>query len=184
MLGSKLLNSWHFWNNKSVFLQILHHSSLSWDITSFYFFSWNCMYFQQKEHIKVQIRWNFKWAIKSVKFCTLMGSSCPNNKVSAKKVQKSYLSWHWRVMQSLKQNWLLVSNMTWGIRWVFTKPLKSLEILPRWARFSQVCKVWAKKKKKNTVELSFVTLNSGAKFEYPEFVNFNASTGKSEKLHF
>ena len=148
MLGSKLLNSWHFWNNKSVFLQILHHSSLSWDITSFYFFSWNCMYFQQKEHIKVQIRWNFKWAIKSVKFCTLMGSSCPNNKVSAKKVQKSYLSWHWRVMQSLKQNWLLVSNMTWGIRWVFTKPLKSLEILPRWARFSQVCKVWAKKKKK------------------------------------
>ena len=50
-------------------------------------------------------------------------------------------------MQSLKQNWLLVSNMTWGIRWVFTKPLKSLDILPRWARFSQVYKVWANKKK-------------------------------------
>ena len=36
-------------------------------------------------------------------------------KVSAKKILKSYLSWHWRVMQSLKKNWLLVSNMTWAI---------------------------------------------------------------------
>ena len=24
------------------------------------------------------------------------------------KVQKSYISWHWRLMQSLKKNWLLV----------------------------------------------------------------------------
>ena len=28
------------------------------------------------------------------------------------KVQKSYVSWHWRVMQSLKKNWLLVPKMT------------------------------------------------------------------------
>ena len=27
--------------------------------------------------------------------------------VAARKVQKSYISWHWRVMQSLKKNWLL-----------------------------------------------------------------------------
>ena len=33
-------------------------------------------------------------------------------KVSAKKVQKSYLSWHWRVIQILNKNWLVVSNMT------------------------------------------------------------------------
>ena len=26
--------------------------------------------------------------------------------VSSKKLQKSYLSWHWRVIQSLKKNWL------------------------------------------------------------------------------
>ena len=31
------------------------------------------------------------------------------------KVQKSYVSWHWRVMLSLKKNWLLVPKMTWGI---------------------------------------------------------------------
>ena len=33
----------------------------------------------------------------------LLSKSCT---VSAKKVQKSYLSWHWRVMQSLEKNWL------------------------------------------------------------------------------
>ena len=57
-LGQNSPNSCHFWNNKSVFLQILHHSSVSWDITPLYFFSWNFIYFQQKEPIKVQIWWN------------------------------------------------------------------------------------------------------------------------------
>ena len=72
-------NSCHFWNNKSVFLQILRHSSVSWDITSLYFFSWNSIYFQLKEPIKVQIWWNFTWAVESLKFCTLMGFFCRNH---------------------------------------------------------------------------------------------------------
>ena len=46
-------NSCHFWNNKSVFLQILHHFSVSWDIAPLNFSSWNFIYFQQKEPIKV-----------------------------------------------------------------------------------------------------------------------------------
>ena len=73
-------NSCHFWNNKSVFLQILHQSSVSWDITPLYFFSLNFIYFQQKEPIKVQIRWNFTWAVEIIlKFCTLMSSFCKNH---------------------------------------------------------------------------------------------------------
>ena len=32
-------------------------------------------------------------------------------KVSAKKVQKSNLTWEWRVMQSLKKNWLVVMGI-------------------------------------------------------------------------
>ena len=48
-------NSCHFWNNKLVFLQILHYSSLPSDITALYFFSGNSIYFQQKEPLKVQI---------------------------------------------------------------------------------------------------------------------------------
>ena len=44
----------HFPSNKSVFLQILHHYSMSWKITPLYFFSSN-IYFLQKEPIKVKI---------------------------------------------------------------------------------------------------------------------------------
>ena len=72
-------NCCHFWNNKSVFLQILYHSSVSWDITPLDVFSWNFIYFQQKDLIKVQIYWNFIWAVKSLKFCILMGSFCKNH---------------------------------------------------------------------------------------------------------
>ena len=36
---------------------------------------------------------------------------CKSYKISAKKVQKSYLSWQWKVMQSLKENWVEVSNL-------------------------------------------------------------------------
>ena len=77
--GQNSPNSCHFWNNKSVFLQILHHSSVSWDITPLYFFSWNFIYFQKKEPIKVQIWWNFMRVVESLKFSTLMGSFCANH---------------------------------------------------------------------------------------------------------
>ena len=48
-------SSCHFPKHKSVFLQILHDSSLSWNITPLYFFSSKIIYFVQKEHIKVHI---------------------------------------------------------------------------------------------------------------------------------
>ena len=44
----------HAWNFKSVFLKTLCHSSVSWEITLLYLFSWNCTWFGQKEPIKVQ----------------------------------------------------------------------------------------------------------------------------------
>ena len=71
--------SCNFRNNKLAFLQILHHSSVSWDTTPLYFFSWNFIYFWQKEPIKVQIWWNFTWAVESLTLCTLMGSFCKNH---------------------------------------------------------------------------------------------------------
>ena len=81
-------------------------------------------------------------------------------KVSVKKVQKSYLKWHWRVMQSLKKNWLVVSNITWG---TYYQPLKSLmKNSFRWALFLQSIQGFSYK---NTQILSFMTLNSDAKFE-------------------
>ena len=44
------------------------------------------------------------------------------------KVQNSDVSWHWRVIQSLKKNWLLVPKMTWGIWWFLTRAVESLKI--------------------------------------------------------
>ena len=62
------------------FLQILHHSLVSWDVNPLYLFIWNFLYFQQKQPIKVQIWWNFIWAVESLKLCTLLGSFCKNHK--------------------------------------------------------------------------------------------------------
>ena len=54
--GQILSNSFcQFWNDKSIPLQILYPSSLSWKITPPYFFISNNTYFAQKEPIKVKI---------------------------------------------------------------------------------------------------------------------------------
>ena len=59
--GQNLSNSLcQFWNDKSIPLQILHPSSVSWKITPLYFFSSNNIYFAQKEHIKMKIFETFK----------------------------------------------------------------------------------------------------------------------------
>ena len=49
-----------FPNHKWVFFQLLHHSSMSWKITSLYFFSSNNRYFAQKEPITVKRFETFK----------------------------------------------------------------------------------------------------------------------------
>ena len=48
-------SSRHFPKRKSIFLQILHHSSVSWKITPLDFFTSNVIYFVQKEPIKLEI---------------------------------------------------------------------------------------------------------------------------------
>ena len=50
----------HFWNDKSIPLQILYLSSVSWKIIPLYFFSSNNTYFAQKEPIKVEIYETFE----------------------------------------------------------------------------------------------------------------------------
>ena len=53
-------SSSHFLNRKSVFLQILDHSSVSWKLTPLYFFRSNIIYFAQIEPIKRHAFENFK----------------------------------------------------------------------------------------------------------------------------
>ena len=105
-------NSSHFWDNKSVFLQILYYFSVSWDISSLYSFRWSFIYFQKKNPIKVQIWWNFTLAVKSLKFYSLMGSFCPNNiKFQLKKYR--------RVMSHDTEEWCKVWRKTnsWFQKW-------------------------------------------------------------------
>ena len=159
--GENLPNSsCHFPNYKSVFLQTLHHSSVSWKITCLYFFQSNVIHFVQKGTSQKANFWGF-WVVGSkftkflsflkqhtsfssnfascfrdmrhnssvplyLKFFTISTKRAYQNlvkfyvsswksnilhfsdglpltksfKVSAKKVLASYLSWHWRVMQS------------------------------------------------------------------------------------
>ena len=52
---------------------------------------------------------------KSKKF-VLMGSLWPKYTMfELKKVRRSYVWWHWRLMQNLRENWLVLWKMTWGI---------------------------------------------------------------------
>ena len=76
--------------------------------------------------------------------------------VRAKKVKRSYLSWHWRVMQNLKRNWLAVSKLTWEIWRILTRALENL----RNFHFNGLLLSWKSKE-----ELSFMTLKSNAKFQ-------------------
>ena len=74
-----------------------------------------------------RILWNLTQALKSlqnVDFYLLL--LCKVFNVWPKKVQRSYLSWRWRVMQNLKKHWF-VEKMTW-IWQIFTRALKSLKI--------------------------------------------------------
>ena len=73
----------------------------------------------------------FMRAAESVKIFTLMGFFCPKYrrwKWKDAKVQKSYVSWHWRVMESLKKNRLLVAKKTWGNCWILMRAVPSLKI--------------------------------------------------------
>ena len=49
-----------FWNDKSILLQILYPSYVSWNITPLYFFSSNNIYFAHKELIKVKVFGTFE----------------------------------------------------------------------------------------------------------------------------
>ena len=70
------------------------------------------------------------------------------------KVQRSYVSWHWRaihwrVIQNLKKSWYLVSKTT-KIWWIFTQVLESLKKLHfDWILLCKVHNIWPKKVKRN-----------------------------------
>ena len=102
-------------------------------------------------------------------------------KVFVEKVQKIYVSWQWRVTQSLKKNWLLV-NFTASNG----KPENlHFDVL----LLSKVYHVWAKKKQRSYVTghwRKMQNLNNELCFEkwHYKFDKFWPNTRKSQNLHF
>ena len=71
---------------------------------------------------------NFDPRIQKSKSLLLTGSFSRNYIFfEPRKVQRNYLSWHWRVMQNLEWNWLVISKLTWRIWQILTQALKSLK---------------------------------------------------------
>ena len=109
--------------------------------------------------------------------------------VWATKVQRSYLSWHWRVMQNLKKNWLVVWKMTWEIWHIFTWAIESVKIETLIGYF---CPKYKSMTLKLTEELHIMTMKNNAKFEVElnchfktdmrNLMNFDSSTSKSKKF--
>ena len=63
---------------------------------------------------------------KNSKNYTLMGCFWPKYIMfELKKVQRNYFWWHWRLIQNLKENWLVLSKMTWRIWQIFVHRLKN-----------------------------------------------------------
>ena len=83
-------------------------------------------------------------------------------KVLDEKVQKSYVSWHWRVVQSLKKNWLLVTKITWEIWWILMRALANLKFCTLMYYLSRSCIIFDPKKVHRS---SVITLKNDAKFE-------------------
>ena len=72
-------------------------------------------------------------------------------KVLTKKVQKNYLSWHRRMIQTLKKNWLFVWKMIWGIWWILTRAVESLKICTLMGYFCRRYVVFELKKYRRVV---------------------------------
>ena len=103
---------------------------MSWEIILLYFFSWNLIWFLQKEPMKVQY---FRLLTAHVKFhqiFTLIGSFCWKYIKFQVKTYRGviYISWYWRVVQNLKKNQFVVSKMA-RIWWMLIWALKSLKNL-------------------------------------------------------
>ena len=108
---------WEFWVLMSKFTKLVF---LKFCVTlqcHNTFFSWDSIYFQQKDTIKVQISWNFTWVMvlnMTWEIWWIFTQPLKRSKISfrldlfevwATKIQRSYLSWHWTIMQNLNKPW-------------------------------------------------------------------------------
>ena len=125
--------------------------------------------------MKVQNFRHFTARVKFHEIGTLIGSFCWKYiKFHVKKVQRSYVSWYWRVMQNLNKNWFLVRKMTqiWSI---LTRALWSLKnLLFDWFLLCNVYNVWPKNAKLKE------SLTCGLENDMRNLANSHQSTWKCQ----
>ena len=90
--------------------------------------------------------WKMTWGIwqifsRALKIGILMGSFNPNFKKYELKIQRSYLSSQWRIIQNLKTNWIVISKVTCGkwriLTWALLKVSKlSILMGSFWAKYT------------------------------------------------
>ena len=97
------------------------------------------------------------------------------SKVSAKKVQKGYLSWQWRVIQTLKKNSFFVWKMTWELRWILTRAVENLKICTFLWYF---CQKYVMFELKQYWQAVFWKITYGFKNDIRNLVNFHTSSWK------
>ena len=114
---------------------------------------------------------------------------CKVYNVWLRKAQRRCVSWHSRVMQNLKKNWLVVWKMTWGIWQIFIRTLESNKIgtfmgsfLSKvemsWKFTEELCVMAMKNDEKSEEELS-----CRFKIDIRNLRNFDSRAGKVSKIY-
>ena len=109
----------------------------------------------------------------------------------AKQIQRSYVWWHWRLMQNLNKNLLVFTKMIWGIWQVFARALESIKI------WSSIESFLIQSRKCKSLKFTGVMchdnkerckigkgMHLSVKNWHEELTNFHPSTQKSQKLAF
>ena len=142
------------------------------------------------QSLKEKLACGFKYDMSNF---ILMGHFYPKYvRLELKKIQRSYLSWHWAVMQNLENPDLVVSKKAWGIgRTFIIRALKSLRIVHGWALFVQSIYCFSQKLPE---KLCVMTLKGVPKFKRKltcwlkndrrSLVNFYASSWNSKNWYF
>ena len=97
------------------------------------------------------------------------------HKVSAWKVQKNYLSWHWKKIQTVKKSWLLIWKMTWGIWRILTWAVESLKIC---TLISYFCRKYVMFELKRYRGVVLWKMTYGFKNDISNLVNLHTSSWK------
>ena len=94
-------------------------------------------------------------------------------KDSAKKVQKNYLWWPWRVIQPLKKDLLLVWKMRWEIWRILTRAVESLKICTFMGYFCRKYVMFELKKHRGVLSRK---MTYGFTNDIRNLMNFHASS--------